>query len=137
LWARLVAERGDNAYVYFFTRPAPVFRLYVPEMTDLYGDKGARRFGAYHSGELAYVFNNTDLVGLGWDADDHALSELMADYWVSFARNGNPNGDGLPNWPAYDPATDVVQILDANTHSAVHPRKTKLDQLEALYLKTR
>lgn len=137
LWARLVAERGDNAYVYFFTRPAPVFRLYVPEMADLYHDNGARRYGAYHSGELAYVFDNLDLVGLGWDAGDHALSELMADYWVSFARNGNPNGDGLPQWPAYDPATDVVQIIDANVQSAVHPRKAKLDQLEALYLHSR
>ncbi len=137
MWARLVAERGNNAYVYFFTRPAPVFRLYVPESPDLYQDNGARRFGAYHSGELAYVFDNLDLVGIGWDAGDHALSEMMADYWVNFARDGNPNGDGLPNWPAYDPATDVVQILDAKVQSAVHPRKAKLDQLEALYLKTR
>lgn len=137
LWGRLVAERGDAAYVYFFSREPPVFRLYMPEMTDLYGDGGQRRFGAYHSGELAYVFDNLDIVGLGWDENDHALSELMADYWVSFARNGNPNADGLPNWPVYDPATDVVQILDANTRAGVHPKKTELDMLEQLYLRQR
>ena len=134
MWARLVTERGDDAYVYFFTREPPVFRLYVPAMPDLYGDGGQRRFGAYHSGELAYVFDNLDVVGLGWDDDDHGLSELMADYWVSFARNGNPNGDGLPDWPVYDPATDIVQILDSRVRSEVHPKKAELDMLEALYL---
>ena len=135
MWARLVTERGEDAYVYLFTREPPVFRLYVPAMPDLYGDGGQRRFGAYHSGELAYVFDNLDVVGLGWDDDDHRLSELMADYWVSFARNGNPNGDGLPNWPAYVPATDIVQILDSRVRSEVHPKKAELDMLEALYLR--
>ncbi|MCH8265041.1 MAG: carboxylesterase/lipase family protein [Proteobacteria bacterium] len=129
------AGQVADAYVYLFTREPPVFRLYVPAMPDLYGDGGQRRFGAYHSGELAYVFDNLDVVGLGWDDDDHGLSELMADYWVSFARNGNPNGDGLPNWPVYVPATDIVQILDSRVRSEVHPKKAELDMLEALYLR--
>lgn len=137
MWGRLVEQRGNNAFVYFFTREPPVFRLYVPESPDLFEDGGQRRFGAYHSGELAYVFDNLDLVGIGWDDDDRALSETVADYWVNFARSGNPNGAGLPNWPAYDPQQDVVQILDTNVRSAEHPRKDVLDQLEALYLDNR
>lgn len=137
MWARLVTERGDNAYVYYFSRPAPVFRLYVHERPDLYNDGGQRHFGAYHSGELAYVFDNQDLVGIGWNNEDRKLSETIADYWVSFARSGNPNADGLPSWPAYDPTTDTVQILDTRVHSAVHPRKAQLDDLERLYLKNR
>jgi len=137
LWGRLVQERGNNAYVYYFTRVPPVFRLYVPEVPDLYNDGGQRRFGAYHSGELAYAFDNLDLVGVGWDDEDHRLSELMADYWVSFAKDGNPNGDGLPNWPVYDSATDVVQVLDVNTHATEHPKKAQLDMLEEFYLKQR
>lgn len=134
LWGRLVQQRGSNAFVYYFTREPPVFRLYVPSAPDLYNDGGRRHFGAYHSGELAYVFDNLDKVGVGWDDDDHKLAELMADYWVSFARDGNPNGDGLPDWPAYNPATDVVQVLDVNTGAAVHPAKSRLDIFEQLYL---
>ena len=112
MWGRLVQQRGNNAYVYLFMREPPAFRLYMPEQPDLNSDGGQRSYGAYHSGELAFVFDNLDLVGIGWDAEDHALSELVADYWVSFASNGNPNADGLPIWPAYNASEDRVQILD-------------------------
>ncbi|MBE0349334.1 hypothetical protein PLIP_a2841 [Pseudoalteromonas lipolytica LMEB 39] len=30
------------------------------------------------------------------------MSEVMATYWTNFAKNGNPNHDALPNWPAFD-----------------------------------
>jgi len=123
--------------VYFFSRKPPVFRLYVPDEKDLNNDGGQRSLGAYHSGELAYVFDNLDVVGLGWDDADRELSETVADYWVNFARTGNPNGPGLPNWPTYNADTDVVQILDANVESAVHPRKAELDRMERIFLDQR
>ena len=134
MWARLVSERGDNAFVYYFSRPAPVFRLYRPELPDVNNDGGGRTLGAYHSADLAYVFNTTRLVGIGWDDDDHRLSDLMADYWVSFASNGDPNADGLPAWPAYEPAEDNVQVFDSRSSARVHPKKAQLDLLEQIYL---
>ena len=137
LWARLVSSHGDPAFVYYFSRPAPVFRLYVHEDPDLTGNGGERIFGAYHSGDLAYVFDNLDLVGLDWDAADRALADTIADYWVNFAATGNPNGPGLPEWPAYDPQTDTVQILDAEVRAGVHPKSEQLEVLEQLYLRGR
>ena len=137
LWARLATERGNDAYLYFFTRNPPVFRLYLPDRPDLNEDGGRRTFGAYHSGDLAYVFDNLDLVGIGWDDDDRALAETVADYWVNFARTGNPNSPGVPHWPAYDPASDVVQILDTAVRSGQHPKKAALDRLEAMFLESR
>ena len=101
------------------------------------GDGGQRTLGAYHSGELAYVFNNLDIVGLGWDGIDHKLSDTMAEYWVNFARNGNPNGPGLPDWPVYDSSADVVQIFDEDVRASVHPRKEQLDRMEKIFLETR
>jgi para-nitrobenzyl esterase len=131
-WARLVSSHGDDAYVYYFSRAVPVFRLYVPERPALNDDSGARTLGAYHSGELAFVFDNLDIVGIGWDEADHALSETVADYWFNFASTGNPNGAGLPDWPAYDSALDGVQVLDAEISNAQHPRKQFMDRIDKL-----
>ncbi|MEC7581000.1 MAG: carboxylesterase family protein, partial [Pseudomonadota bacterium] len=131
-WARLISANNDTAYVYYFSRPVPVFRLYMPSLPDLAGDGGGRSLGAYHSGELAYVFDNLGTVGIGWESDDHLLSATIADYWFNFAQSGNPNASGLPYWPAYEPTKDEVQVLDAEVRSALHPRSAHMDRIEAL-----
>jgi para-nitrobenzyl esterase len=76
-FARLVTGRGVRVYRYVFT--------YASDSR-----------GAYHSAEIPFVF-------------DHAgvpLAETMSDYWVAFATTGDPNGDGRPQWPVYEAASD-------------------------------
>ena len=75
--------------------------------------------------------------GLGWDDIDHKLSDTIAEYWVNFARNGNPNGPGLPEWPTYNSSADVVQIFDEDVRASVHPRKEQLDRMEKIFLGNR
>jgi para-nitrobenzyl esterase len=65
----------------------------------------AKMLGAHHAAEVSYVFNN--LVGVkSPPVRDSELAKQMSQYWVQFAATGNPNGGGLPHWPAYKKASD-------------------------------
>jgi para-nitrobenzyl esterase len=51
---------------------------------------------------LPYVFDSLDHADRPWSAQDRKLAETMSAYWVNFIKTGNPNGKGLPDWPAVD-----------------------------------
>ena len=76
--------------------------------------------GAYHSAEIEYVFGMLDSkAGVPWRAEDRALSDQMQKYWSNFARSGNPNGPGLPQWPTYRSESNwQVMYLGAQSNAA-------------------
>ena len=60
-----------------------------------------KRYGAFHTSEVPYVFNTLDKSRRPWTADDHKIAETLGSYWHNFAANGDPNGKGLASWPAF------------------------------------
>ena len=60
---------------------------------------------------------------------DLAVANMMHHYWVNFVRSGDPNGPGLPEWPRYDAATDVLLdfATDGIPRAVADPRKARLD----------
>ena len=126
-WARAVESSGNDAYLYFFSQAPPVFRIYVPERAAIDMPDGPDGYGAYHSGDLAYAFGNTGLVGIDWTEWDHELSRAMTQYWVNFARTGDPNGDGLATWPRYEAEADEWLEFGSGIKSTPEVRKEKLD----------
>lgn len=126
-WARAVEAADADAYLYFFSQAPPVFRIYVPERAAIEMPDGPDGYGAYHSGDLAYAFGNTRIVGLGWTDWDHEISHAMTQYWVNFARTGDPNGDGLATWPRYETATDEWLEFGSDIKASREVRKEKLD----------
>ncbi len=77
-------------YLYKFCRPLP-------------GDDA----GAFHSAELWYEFGTLDACWRPMTQADYALSEEMQGYWINFMSTGNPNGAGLPIWPACHDESDM------------------------------
>ena len=74
--------------------------------------------GAAHGAAMRYAFRPLDsLTLLGDDVGDFGnrpdetdmrYSEMVSAYWVQFAKTGNPNGEGLPGWPATTPGNDLL-----------------------------
>ena len=68
--------------------------------------RGAEEAGAYHSAEIEFVFGAFDSeTWISWRPEDHKLTDLMRKYWSNFAKNSDPNGEGLPKWPDYQADT--------------------------------
>jgi len=95
---RAVQKHQPNTYLYHFTRVSPI--------------KDFKQFGAFHGSEIIYAFGNLGSL-LGNVVTDRNLSDKMVAYWTNFAKTGNPNGEGLPKWPAYQTATDQHLELGA------------------------
>lgn len=132
-WARTVEASGNDAYLYFFSHAPPVFRLYVHDDPALDVSGGRRGFGAYHSGDLAYVFGNLGLVGIDWTEWDHELARGISQYWVNFAHTGDPNGEGLPSWPRYERVTDELLEFGKDIRVQSGVRREKLDVFDDFF----
>jgi para-nitrobenzyl esterase len=72
----------------------------------------AARFGAFHTGEVPYVLNTLYASPRPFTDVDRKLAGMMSSYWANFAANGNPNGKGLPLWPAYSGKAEIMELGD-------------------------
>ena len=119
-WARLQAQTGKApVYLYYFDQSLP-----AADGTPT----GSR--GANHGAEMAYVFQHLDQnKTTPWRPEDHQLSKTISAYWVNFAKTGDPDGAGLPHWPAYK--NDTAQLMHFRDQAFAGP-VPKLELLQTL-----
>ncbi|MDR3700020.1 MAG: carboxylesterase family protein [Candidatus Sulfopaludibacter sp.] len=114
-WAELQMKTGGKpVYRYLYARPRPAYLGMPGESLPPApgagrggaGEGGAQQAapprGASHSAEIQYAMGNLDLdTRYTWEPADYEVSKAMQAYFVNFIKTFNPNGSGLPNWPAY------------------------------------
>lgn len=118
---RSLVQAGQKAYEFRFS--------YVAESM-----RNQWKRGAPHATEIPFVFDTvTARYGKDLTPADQAIARAANTYWVNFAKTGNPNGAGLPEWPAYKPDSD--QLMDfaiGGPAAKPDPLKTRLDLIERL-----
>ncbi|GAB3264599.1 carboxylesterase family protein [Larkinella harenae] len=120
-WARLQSQTGRApVFLYNFNRKVPA---HTPQT----------QFGAFHTGEVPYAYQNLHTVDRPWEPVDWQIAEAMSSYWVNFVRTGDPNGTSLPVWKAYQPQAETVQVIDKAIENRPLPTKPQLAFWEAYY----
>lgn len=95
MFASVQDDRGKPCYIYYFDKNIP----------------GEDNPGTFHSSELWYLFQTIDRCWRRFKGSDYELSNMMADYFANFAKNGNPNGENLPKWDIYKKSAPLSMNL--------------------------
>jgi len=132
-WARTHVETiHAPTWLYEFEQQPP-----VPGTLPAPPDGGAS-YGAFHTAELPYTWDNLAARPWPWREADHALAARMADAWTRFVEQGDPNGCGLPTWRRLDPASpQPVLALGDYLRPKALPHRAAFDLFDAAYTGTK
>jgi para-nitrobenzyl esterase len=124
-WLEMQGATGNSTLYRYEFDDAP------PAAANAEAGADAAPRGAYHSAEIEFVFGALASHNLPWRPQDKALSDLMSTYWANFAKSGDPNGTGLPGWPAYNSQGNyAVMHLDAASHAAPDDHRARYEFLD-------
>ncbi len=122
--ANAFAAEDVPTYVYLFSYVPAAMRERAP-------------YGAGHGSEVAYVFNNLNTRRGATEptSEEEKLAEMMNTYWANFAKTGDPNGPGLPEWPEYNPQNEKILEIQADGKPVgkPDPRKERLDVIKKAF----
>ncbi|HUN86205.1 MAG TPA: carboxylesterase family protein [Terracidiphilus sp.] len=98
-WIEAQQKTGDApVYRYHFELAAPPSKFHPGTF-------------AFHSDDIEYVFGTlATRPGAVWRPEDWKMSDEMMSYWTNFAKTGDPNGAGLPEWPKYGADHELIHL---------------------------
>jgi len=120
-WMNLQNKTGKSpVFIYHFERAVP-------------NTKEQKPYGAFHTGEVPYAYNNLSMSNRPWEKTDYELADTMSSFWVNFAATGNPNGSKLPEWSPCSAKNLKTMIFAEKSEMKELPQKNGLDFLEKFY----
>ncbi|MGP8239554.1 MAG: carboxylesterase/lipase family protein [Limisphaerales bacterium] len=122
-WARLQSETGKSKVFYYYFDQHPEY----PEGSPRAG------YGSPHGMEVAYVFQHLNPQSPRTTQADLEISDAMATYWTNFAKHGDPNGEGVPDWPAFSDTNPEVMYFSQTPHLGPVPSAQSLKALDAYF----
>jgi para-nitrobenzyl esterase len=122
-WARLQAKTGKSKVFYYYFDQHPEY----PEGSPRAG------YGMTHGADVAYVFQHLNPTNPQTTKVDLELSDAVSTYWVNFAKRGNPNGQGVPEWPAFSDSNPQVMYFNQTPHPGPVPSAESLKSLDAYF----
>ncbi|HKG14667.1 MAG TPA: carboxylesterase family protein [Pyrinomonadaceae bacterium] len=135
-WAELHAKTGaGRVYRYLYARPRPPMRAEMGNASAglaggvVRGPSAAPppppppALGAVHSAEIEYALGNLSTNEVyPWMPDDYKVSKLMQEFFANFIKRGDPNGPGLPPWPAAAVTREgLPEFMRINVDSRAEP----------------
>jgi hypothetical protein len=123
IWARLEAQSGKSKVFYYCFDQHPEYPA----------DSPRAGYGSPHGADVAYVFQRLNSSNPQITKSDIAISDAMATYWTNFAKRGDPNGEGVPAWPAFSDAKPVVMYFAQTPHAGPVPSAEGLQILDAYF----
>jgi para-nitrobenzyl esterase len=122
-WATLQSKTGKSKVFFYYFDQHPDY----PKESPRYG------YGSPHGQEVAYVFNHLNGSDPQTTKSDLAISEAMATYWTNFTKYGTPNGNGMPEWPAYSEKNPVMMYFNQTPHTGSVPNTESLKVLDSYF----
>jgi para-nitrobenzyl esterase len=123
IWARLQSKMGKSKAYYYYFDQHPDYPADSPQ-----ADRGSP-----HGQDVAYVFGHLNPSSSRTTKTDLEISEAMVTYWTNFAKRGNPNSEGVPEWPAFSDANPVVMYFSQTPHTGPVPSADSLEVLDKYY----
>ena len=106
-------------------------KAYIYQFTHVPVDKpGFPNYGAFHTSEVPFALHTLHLWNRPWSEIDFAVEKTMNNYWVNFVKTGDPNGEGLPEWSAYDKSSGSVMEIGDQSRLMPGLYKNEFDFLE-------
>jgi para-nitrobenzyl esterase len=122
-WARLQSKTGKSKVYYYYFDQHPDYPIDSPRFG----------YGSPHAQDVSYVFQHLNASDPETSKSDLEISEAMAIYWTNFAKYGNPNGNGVPTWPAFTNSKPSVMYFEKTPYIGSVPSEKSLEVLDKYF----